>query len=133
MAEVNFQLKHGYPSGEERLKDIVLREPTTADLLESREQAERVVFVPKGDGSAGTVPELVVSPNKADAILLGRQIKRIGNLSGPFTPEMLGKLHREDFSLIIAKAEELDEAWPADDKAALEALTERGRPQSDQS
>lgn len=131
MAELTFNLAHGLEIGGDLLKEVVLREPTTGDLLDAREQAEKPVYAPKPDGS-GLTAELVVSSAKADVILLGLQIKRIGDVSGPFKVETLRKLHREDFALLLEKAEELDGATSPETRAAQEAMGQRGRDDADQ-
>lgn len=116
MAKIEFDLEHGLKVGDDVLKHVVLGEPSVADLLECCEESERAVMTPEG-------PTMLASPTLMGALTLCRQIKRIGNIEGPLDLAMLKKLHPDDWLLLQAEAAKLDVAA----KAALEALTDRGR------
>lgn len=124
MAENRFQLTHGLRLGEEILTEVVLRELTTGDIIDARVAGEKLVWSPRADGR-GNEPVLVESPALVDAHLLCAQIKRIGDVSGPFDLKTIGRLHPEDFAILLAQADVLDGARSSD--LMQEALGQRGR------
>lgn len=101
MANLTFSLHHGLKIGEDVLMEVVVREMTAGDILEAKEDAEKMVMTPDG-------PVLVTSPTRFGTELLRRQIVKIGNLSGPIALSELKKLHPADLNMIQAKADELD-------------------------
>ncbi|MFW2328955.1 phage tail assembly protein [Aeromonas allosaccharophila] len=118
MALITFELLHGIEakgSGDEPLlyREVGLRELTTADLIKAQLDAEKVV-VQNGKAVAYT-SDVMYGLN-----LLCRQVDYIGEIKGPLSLKMLEKLHVDDFSMLQAKASELDDAL-------MEALAERGR------
>jgi phage FluMu protein gp41 len=96
-------LAHGLKVGDDTLKEVVVREMTAGDILEAKEEAEKMVLTPEG-------PALLTSPTRFGCELLRRQIVRIGNLSGPIALSELKKLHPADLNMIQAKIDELDVA-----------------------
>jgi len=122
MAEIEFQLIHGLVIGEENtaMKDCVLREVTTKDLIESQEAAEKLANTEDG-------PQWVASPTVMNNETLRRQIVRIGNYQGPFSIDDLKRLHKVDYDLINARADELETA----SLAASKAVAQRGRTEQD--
>jgi phage FluMu protein gp41 len=121
MALITFELLHGIEakgSGDEPLlyREVGLRELTTADLIKAQLDAEKVV-VQNGKAVAYT-SDVMYGLN-----LLCRQVDYIGEIKGPLSLKMLEKLHIDDFSMLQAKANELD-------GALMEALAERGRSDS---
>lgn len=121
MALITFELLHGIEakgSGDELLlyREVGLRELTTADLIKAQLDAEKVV-VQNGKAVAYT-SDVMYGLN-----LLCRQVDYIGEIKGPLSLKMLEKLHVDDFSMLQAKANELD-------GALMEALAERGRSNS---
>jgi len=120
MAQVEFDIKHGLKIGSTMQTRIVLTEPTVADLLECGEESERAVITPQG-------PALVSSPTLMGALLLCRQIKSIGGDPIPFDLSLLKKLHPDDLLQLQVEAAKLD----ASAQKAAEALTQRGRSESD--
>lgn len=121
MALITFELLHGIEakgSGDEPLlyREVGLRELTTADLIKAQLDAEKVV-VQNGKAVAYT-SDVMYGLN-----LLCRQVDYIGEIKGPLSLKMLEKLHIDDFSMLQAKANELD-------GALMEALAERGRSNS---
>lgn len=121
MAIITFELLHGIEakgSGDEPLlyREVGLRELTTADLIKAQLDAEKVV-VQNGKAVAYT-SDVMYGLN-----LLCRQVDYIGEIKGPLSLKMLEKLHIDDFSMLQAKANELD-------GALMEALAERGRSNS---
>lgn len=127
---IEFDLIHGFPVGDERLKHVVMREWETGDLMDAQEQAEQMVLVPTQDGDVR--PELVVSAVRSDVILLGSQIVKVDDRSGPFTPRDMRLFHKEDYSLLLKKAEELDALSDAESRKLTEAAEQRGRTEADQ-
>ena len=118
MAVMTFELEHGLKAegsdGESLLyREVGLRELTTADLIKAQLDAEKVV-VQNGKAVAYT-SDVVYGLN-----LLCRQVAYIGEIQGPLNIKMLEKLHIDDFSMLQAKADQLD-------GALMEALAERGR------
>lgn len=117
MAEITVALPIGFKVGEQIHTEAVLRELTTADLIEAGQAAEKVV---RGDDGAY---HLVQSPTLAGVEMLCRQVVRIGDIKGPLTPPELFKLEGADFLALQAGAEQLDQAV-AD---AMRRAAERGR------
>ncbi|SNR59556.1 Mu-like prophage FluMu protein gp41 [Humidesulfovibrio mexicanus] len=101
MANLTFSLHYGLKIGEDVLKEVVLREMTAGDILDAKEDAEKMVLAPEG-------PVLVTSPTRFGTELLRRQIVKIGNLSGPIALSELKRLHPADLNMIQAKADEID-------------------------
>jgi len=84
-------LKHGLKVGDAVHKDYEIREATTADLFDAEDQApvtKRLAF--KG-------------------ALLGRQLVRLGELSGPIDLALIRKLHPADFDQLCADMDKVDE------------------------
>jgi len=94
-------------------KEATLRESTAEDIIQASMESERVVNTEDGY-------QLVTSPTLVGLYSLCRQIVSIGDIKGPFTLEEISKLKPADLSLLQKSAEKLD-------KAAMEALVQRGR------
>jgi len=120
VAEVNVKLLHGLTIGGTTHHDVVLAEPTVADLLECGQESERAVLTAAG-------PALVSSPTIMGALMLCRQIKSIGGTAVPFNIELLKKLHPEDLLLLQMEADKMATA----SAKALEALINLGRSDGD--
>ena len=126
MAEITVTLIHGYKVGKETLKDAVLREVTAGDVIEAMEESEKIVMMPNESGQLE--PQFVPSPTMVGVHVLRRQLKCIGNVSGPFDLAEIKRLYPVDLKLLQDKADELDSATDA--KAAPQAVTQRGRSNS---
>lgn len=121
MSTVEFKLKHGLKLGQDTLKDVVMRELTSADIFAASEAAEKLVMVGEGKD---TSPEFVISPTRMTQETLCRQIKSIGNVSGPISAAELGSLHTEDLNLIELHSQVLEGT------ITPEEVAQRGRPDS---
>jgi len=117
MAQEKVTLIHGYKVGDAALKEAVLREPTSADILEAQESAEKLVKTDSGY-------EFVTSPSAMGLHILCRQIVSIGNVMGPLDVVELKKLHPVDLNLLQEAAEVLEAAMY---KQASQAVAQRGR------
>ena len=118
MALTTFELEHGLTGTDEEgetllYREVGLRELTSADLIDAQIDSEKVV-VQHGKAIAYT-SDVLYGLN-----LLCRQVEYIGQMKGPLSIKQLKKLHVDDFSLLQAKAQELD-------MALAEALAARGR------
>lgn len=121
MALTTFDLEHGLTGTDEEgetllYREVGLRELTSADLIDAQIDSEKVV-VQHGKAIAYT-SDVLYGLN-----LLCRQVEYIGQMKGPLSIKQLKKLHADDFSLLQAKAQELD-------MALAEALAARGRSSS---
>ncbi|MGU5685200.1 phage tail assembly protein [Aeromonas allosaccharophila] len=121
MALTTFDLEHGLTGTDEEgetllYREVGLRELTAADLIDAQIDSEKVV-VQHGKAIAYT-SDVLYGLN-----LLCRQVEYIGQMKGPLSIKQLKKLHVDDFSLLQAKAQELD-------MALAEALAARGRSSS---
>ena len=97
--------RHSAAGGEEVVhRAAVLRELTTADLLNAGAEAEKAV---RGDDGEY---RLVQSPTLAGLHMLRRQIVKIGDIEGPFEVETMLKLDMKDFEALQDAAEKLDAA-----------------------
>ena len=110
-------LNHGVRVGERLIMDLVMRPPTAGDLLEAQEASERPVATPDGW-------KLLASDSRMGMETLRRQIKRVGNDSGPMELATLKTLSAADLDLLHREAEALDAAM-LDDLA--QAAAARGR------
>ncbi len=130
MSEVTVTLIHGYKVGNDILKETVIRPYTTADLIDAEEESEKLIAAPMPCG--GIEHKLVLSPALYGMNIFRRQVVRIGDADGPFSiNELKKKLHRDDFTLLQQKVDELDQASLA--KSASRAVTQRGRSGEDNS
>lgn len=96
MDEKKGTLRHGLKVGDTLHKDYVLREATTADLFDAEDEA---------------------SPTKRLAYrgaLIGRQLVKLGELSGPFKLDLIRKLHPADFDALVAAQAELEKEGNAE-------------------
>ena len=126
MAEVTITLIHGIKVGDDVLREVVLREPTAGDIIEAQEESERLVYATRGDR---VEPTLVASPTMVGIHVLRRQIKRIGDISGPVDLHLLKKLHPADMDTLQAEADKLDAATAAE--VASREVARRGRNDGD--
>lgn len=99
--EVQVKLYDGVQVGDRTVYDLVLRPPTAGDLLDAQEEAERPVPTPEGW-------QLLASDSRMSMETLRRQIKKIGDDSGPMEMSALRKLSAEDIRLLNIKAGEMD-------------------------
>ena len=96
MATKEGTLKHGLKVGDTLHKHYVLRDATTADLFDAEDEA---------------------SPSKRlqyRGALIGRQLVKLGELSGPIKLDLIRKLHPADFDALVAAQAELEEAGKAE-------------------
>jgi len=114
---VTINLIDGFKVGEQTHMTATLRAPTTKDLIECQEAAEKMVQTEQG-------PELLISPSVMGTAMLARQITRVGDHDGPLTLAELKRFSVTDFALLQRAADELDAAL---NKKASEAVTKRGR------
>lgn len=121
MAKIEFTLEHGIPFGRGKDKemqyDVVLRELTTADVIDARTDSEKVIFVPDDEGNGKAIT--VVSEVSMGLELLRRQIASVGEIKGPLSMKQLRAMKLTDFDLLNIHAEKLD--------AATEVIAKRGR------
>ncbi len=105
--------------GKEECHELVLREPTAADIIEAQEESEKLVMTSDG-------PQLVASPSKVGLGILRRQVVSIGEkVQGPVDVETLKRLSVPDLNAVQNTADAMDKAQAAE---ALQAkLVERGR------
>jgi phage FluMu protein gp41 len=119
-------LKTGLPFGKDEQRtlerDVELQFLTTAQLLDAEEASEKVVFDLQGQ------PTLTSSPFRFGLEVTRRRIKRIGQINGPLSRDLLGLLTPEDYELINKGIREMDAAQ-AKTLAAGE-MAERGRVQA---
>lgn len=114
-----FKLTHGLPFGpdeKDRQYDVELRRLDAGDLIDAELEAETLVNGPAG-------PVMVPSPGKMGFLLMGRSIKRIGTLNGPFTLAQLATLEADDLALIDGKVQEFRAAA----LASIESIVNQGR------
>ncbi|WP_424682915.1 phage tail assembly protein [Frateuria sp. YIM B11624] len=96
MSTIKNTLKHGLKVGEATYKDYEIREATTADLFAAEEHApvsKRLTF---------------------KAAMLGQQLVRLGELSGPIDLKVLGKLHPADFDQLCEDMDKADKQGNAE-------------------
>jgi len=122
MAELKLPLPSGSKYGERTATHAVLRELSTADILNAGEEAEKCVLGPDRQY------HMVMSPTLSGLHMLRRQIVRLEDkdgtvIDGPLDVETFFKLEAADFLEIQAKAEDLDKAA----QEAMERMAERGR------
>ncbi|AUZ85788.1 phage tail assembly protein [Methylophaga nitratireducenticrescens] len=125
MAEVKVPLKHGLKIGETVFKEAVLREATAGDFLQAQEDSEKLVMVPNEEGKIE--PQFIPSPSLMTGHQLRRQLKFIGDVSGPFELDDIHRLHPDDLSLLLAE----QDALLAASINTLQAVAQSGRPGSD--
>ena len=129
MARLEFKLQDGLKLLDDEGKqdgppmvDVVMSDPGAAEILAASEEAEKCVYAP--DNS----PVMVHSPARMASELLGRQIVSIGDIKGPISRSLLGKLSAIDLLILQAKGAELDAAV---DAALIKAFDKRGRDDPD--
>lgn len=105
--------------GDREYEELVLTEPTTADILDAQEDAERVVMTADG-------PAVVASPSLVGLHLLRRQVS-VGDLKGVDLP-ILRRLSAVDFRRVQEAADALDTQAALRAAEALASLDQRGRP-----
>lgn len=121
------ELGDGIMVGGTAYRNVVLKELTAGELIDAKLASEELRLVPVSLDEYGhtiSEPQLVVSPMKMAIETLRRQVVSIGKISGPLELDMLRKLSTEDFNLLLAGAEQLDQA------ASLEVAQKRGRSDS---
>lgn len=116
MAEVTITLPDGLKIGDSTFTEAVLRDPTVGDMLEATQAAERLHLTPDGW-------QLITSPSLLGALILGRQVVRIGDHPGPLLLPEIKKLSARDFSLLQDAAQTLEGTATQ----SAEAATARGR------
>lgn len=94
------KFKHGMIIGKQKTKhmDFVVREASTMDMLEAEMEA-----------STNT-------PLNFNTHMAARQLVRVGDYEGPFTFNMIAKLHRDDWAILrkaILEVNEKGEDEPA--------------------
>ncbi|UQN42321.1 hypothetical protein LQZ07_21500 [Agarivorans sp. B2Z047] len=94
-----------------------LRELTQGDLMDAATESESMRAVMEGGRMRYVMAR---SEEMFSALLVAKQIKRIGTVQGPFDLAMLRTLHVDDWLMLTEQINALDEA-------ALEAASERGR------
>lgn len=117
MAEEKVTLVHGYKVGETVLKEAVLREPNSADILDAQVDSEKLMKTEDGY-------EFVSSPALMGMHVLCSQIVSVGNVNGPLSIDELKKFHPLDLNRLQETAEKLEAAMY---KSASQAVTQRGR------
>ncbi|WNJ96537.1 phage tail assembly protein [Vibrio ruber] len=118
MAKHEFSFRHGLMFGKgkdaEPQYDVVLRELTSADLIDAAMEAERVVFVDEGKKAIAYTSEVLYGFE-----LLRRQISSVGEIQGPLTFKQLRQLHPDDLQTLQDETEKLD--------GLIKGVSERGR------
>ncbi len=102
MSEITFDLKGGLKGTDQKGAEIhhrkvVLKDLTAGEILDANRAAERIISTPEG-------PVLAVSPTEAMRQVLMRHVKKIGELDGPLSEQMLNALSREDLDLLNTHA-----------------------------
>ncbi|MGY3910743.1 phage tail assembly protein [Aeromonas piscicola] len=119
-------LKTGLPFGKDEQRtferDVELQQLTTAQLLDAEEASEKVVFDLQGQ------PTLTSSPFRFGLEVTRRRIKRVGQINGPLSRELLGQLTPDDYEAINKGIRDMDKAQ-ANVLIAGE-MAERGRVQA---
>ena len=119
-------LKTGLPFGKDEQRtferDVELQFLTTAQLLDAEEASEKVVFDLQGQ------PTLTGSPFRFGLEVTRRRIKRIGQINGPLSRELLGQLTPEDYEAINTAIRAMDTAHAKSIQAG--EMAERGRVQA---
>jgi len=103
MARIEVPLTKGLKLGDVPQKKAVLESLDSGPIIEAAEDSEKLIYGQEG-------PVLVQSPSRLGAEILRRQIKSIGDIPGPLSLEMLGKLSGEDYALLDAASDDLDQA-----------------------
>ena len=103
MGSITVTLTRGLLVGDEAQLEAELREPTAGDVIDAGQEAERVVMTAEG-------PELVSSPSLLGALVLCKQVVRIGTVQGPLKLADLKKLSALDLQRLQEKAQELEAA-----------------------
>jgi len=111
-------LKNGDDERMEIYKTFEMREPTAGDVIDASEESEKLVTVKDGF-------EFVSSPALMGFHMLRRQIKKIGDISGPISVKNMRKLHPEDLEILQVAAENIDSATAG-------AIASRGRSEQTQ-
>jgi len=88
--------------------EVVLRETTTLDIVEAREEAEEAREVIMADGRSEVT--IVASPMRAAIALISRQIVSLDGEEIPIIRPMLRGLSTRDFNKICSAIEELDQS-----------------------
>ncbi|MPW31792.1 hypothetical protein F9L16_22745 [Agarivorans sp. B2Z047] len=118
---LTFKFDHGYKPGKSDDArthfEVELRELTQGDLIDAATESESMRAVVEGGRMRYVMAR---SEEMFSALLVVKQIKRIGTVQGPFDLSMLRTLHIDDWLMLTEQINALDEA-------ALEAATERGR------
>ena len=112
MAKITIPLEKPVKFGDITCTNVVLREPTTADIIDAGLAAEQILATPDGY-------KVLVSPTLMGLEILTRQIESIGDYDGEVQMSDLRKFSREDFETIQYEAELIDQA-------VLEAVMRRG-------
>ncbi|HGY4723283.1 TPA: phage tail assembly protein [Citrobacter amalonaticus] len=107
MAEMNFELIHGFTTGkgttdEARHTTVSLRELTASDVIDAQLEAERVVLGDNGKAVAYCSEVLL------GLALMRRQVAQVGAIPGPLDMKQLRQLHPADLELINDKAAAMD-------------------------
>jgi phage FluMu protein gp41 len=103
--------------------EVVLRETTTLDIVEAREEAEEAREVIMADGRSEIT--IVASPMRAAVALIRRQIVSLDGEEIPIVRAMLRGLSPRDFNKICSAIEDLDQSVLAVGRSAT-----RGRDDS---
>jgi phage FluMu protein gp41 len=98
--------------------ELTLVEPTSAHILDAREEAEKVVMTADG-------PALVASPALVGQHILRRQIC-VGDFKG-VDLDILKRLSPQDLARVQDKADEMDIQAAIRAQETLAALDKRGR------
>jgi phage FluMu protein gp41 len=88
--------------------EVVLRETTTLDIVEAREEAEEAREVIMADGRSEVT--IVASPMRAAIALITRQIVSLDGEEIPIVRSILRGLSTRDFNKICSAIEELDQS-----------------------
>ena len=96
---MKFKLQDGVKIGEGSTARVLMegefRSLTAADLFAAQEAAEIVKVLPGG------TPALIVSNSKLGREILRRAIRRLDDIDGPISEEMLGVMTGRDFNHLI--------------------------------
>ena len=97
-----FELENGLEIDGVRHKQVVMRELLAGEVIKANSDAERITMDASGE------PVIVCSPTLVEVHLMCRRIKCIGEIDGPITVTMLGKLSEAD--LLLIKSDEMGAA-----------------------
>ncbi len=103
MATIETELSTGLKLDGEPQRHAILRDATAGDIIEANAESEKLVATPDGY-------QLLSSPTMVAALVLGKQVKSIGEIPGPLSLRQIKMLTPEDYHLLQTDAQKLEVA-----------------------